>query len=420
MSAVSESSRPVYYGWWVLGAGAITEMLAIGSTSYAAGLFVLPLERELSLSRAAASSAIPISFAGAAIMAPLVGYLLDRFSAQWVVAIGALSLGLGFLSIAATSSIPVMVLALFLPVAFGGIAIGPLTTSTLASRWFYKRRGRALGIAAVATSGGGIVVVPLLSMAIDSYGWRTALASEALLIVLTVIVLAFLVIRSGPEGDARAHPENSGRPVTDLPLGPFGDAGAGSATRRYSEIFSSLNFWAIAFVLATITGIDGALVVTLVPYGSGLGLTSAFSAFFISTFSICAAVTKVASGFLADVMERRLIMLAAAVAMMGALLILLSSTSYAMLLAACCLAGTALGCVLPSSAALLAGCFGSASFGRVMGAIYVAVVVSSIVSIRYAGTVFDSAGDYSGAFLTFLVLAVISALAALIVRVPRS
>src|SRR5882672_9738245 len=216
LSAVSESSRPVYYGWWVLGAGAITEMLVTGSASYAAGLFVLPLERELSLSRAAASSAIPISFAGAAIMAPLVGYLLDRFSAQWVVAIGALSLGLGFLSIAATSSIPVMVLALFLPVAFGAIAIGPLTTSTLASRWFYKRRGRALGIAAVATSGGGIVVVPLLTMAIDSYGWRTALASEALLIMLTVVALAFFVIRSGPDDHAKSHAENSGRPVTDI------------------------------------------------------------------------------------------------------------------------------------------------------------------------------------------------------------
>jgi len=34
-------SRPVYYGWWVLAATALTEMLAIGSTSYAAGLFVL-------------------------------------------------------------------------------------------------------------------------------------------------------------------------------------------------------------------------------------------------------------------------------------------------------------------------------------------------------------------------------------------
>jgi len=87
---------------------------------------------------------------------------------------------------------------------------------------------------------------------------------------------------------------------------------------------------------------------------------------------------------------------------------------------ACCLAGTALGCVLPSSAALLAGCFGSASFGRVMGAIYVAVVVSSVVSVRYAGAVFDSAGEYSSAFLTFLVLAVVSAVAALIVREPAS
>ena len=73
-------ARPlsIYYGWWVLLATAVTEMLAIGSTSYAAGLFVLPLEQELHLSRADSSSSIPILFAGGAIAAPLVGYALDR------------------------------------------------------------------------------------------------------------------------------------------------------------------------------------------------------------------------------------------------------------------------------------------------------------------------------------------------------
>ena len=40
------SVLPFYYGWLVLAAGAVSEMLATGSTAYAAGLFVLPLQAE--------------------------------------------------------------------------------------------------------------------------------------------------------------------------------------------------------------------------------------------------------------------------------------------------------------------------------------------------------------------------------------
>ena len=416
LSAVSEPRGAVYYGWWVLLAGAITEMLAIGSTSYAAGLFVLPLEREMSLSRAAASSALPIVFGGAVIMAPLVGYLLDRFAAKWIVTIGAICLGLGFLTIAATSSIPVMVFALLVPVAFGAMAIGPLTTSTLASRWFYRRRGRALGIAAVATSGGGLVVAPLLSMAIESFGWRTALALEALFIITTISAFALLLIRSGPGDDAWTHLENAGRPKTDMIHANSGAKGTGIAPWRYSEIFSSRNFWAIALVLAAITGIGQALVVTLVPYGSELGFAPASIAFFIGGLSVSAATAKIASGLLADIIDRHLIMLAGAFSMIAALLILVLSDSYAALLTMSCLAGIAIGCALPSSAALVAGCFGSPSFGRVMGAVYVAVVLSSIVSVRFAGAVFDRTGNYRAAFMTFLVLAAVAAIATQLIR----
>src|SRR5436305_14695932 len=88
-------SPPVYYGCWVLAAPALTEMLAIGSTSYAAGLFVLPLEHDLGLSRADANSSIPILFTGGALMSLPVGYLLDRFAVQRIMALGAITFGLG-------------------------------------------------------------------------------------------------------------------------------------------------------------------------------------------------------------------------------------------------------------------------------------------------------------------------------------
>jgi MFS family permease len=410
-------ARPlsIYYGWWVLLATAVTEMLAIGSTSYAAGLFVLPLEQELHLSRADSSSSIPILFAGGAIAAPLVGYALDRFPVQWVMSLGAALLCAGFMIVASTSSPLTMALALFVPAAAGFIAIGPLTTTTLTSRWFYRRRGRAFGIAAVATSGGGFLVVPLLSLAITNYGWRAALFGEAIVIALTVAALALWVVRNGPaDVNLESHPENAGRPQAEL------RAARADAVWSHGRILSNWNFWTIGFVLAAISGINQALVITVVPYGAGLGFSLSSTALFISGFSITAAVTKVASGALADYFDRRLIMVFSTAMMLLSLLLLAGSQAYAALFAASCLAGLALGCMLPSSSALVAACFGSPSFGTVMGWMYVGVGVASIVLVRFIGTMFDRTGGYNAAFLTFAALAGLATLAALLVRVPRA
>jgi MFS family permease len=194
-----------------------------------------------------------------------------------------------------------------------------------------------------------------------------------------------------------------------------------TAVRSYSQyaaILGSRNFWAVGLVLAAISGINQAVVVTLVPYAQELGFSPASAAFLISAFSVTAAIVKLASGYLADYVERRAIMIAATLCMGASLFLLLSFSNYPMLMLASCLAGAALGCSLPASAALVAACFGSRSFGRVMGLIYAGVVVSSLVTVRFIGAVFDSTGAYHSAFLAFLVIAAGSALAAVLIRAP--
>src|SRR5262249_15504649 len=191
----------------------------------------------------------------------------------------------------------------------------------------YPRRARVTRVAAVAPAGCGISVVPLLSAAIEIYGWRSALTMEALLIALTVIVLAVCVIRSEPDDEAtRAHSENRGRPASDLVLAPASSAEPRAESRDYREIFGSGNFWSIRFALAAITAINQTLVVTLIPYATELGLSAASSALLISAVAGAAAITKVASGFLAEMVDRRWIMLAAAAAMSAALMALLTSS----------------------------------------------------------------------------------------------
>src|SRR5882757_8253294 len=97
-------ASPVYYGWFVLAASAISEMLVQGATSYSAGLFVLPLQAEFHISRADANSSILILFLGAIVMVPLAGRALDRLPVRPLVVIGALIFGGALAGIALSHS----------------------------------------------------------------------------------------------------------------------------------------------------------------------------------------------------------------------------------------------------------------------------------------------------------------------------
>jgi len=312
------------------------------------------------------------------------------------VTLGAIVFSGALAIIAMASSLWVMALALFLPGAIGFMAIGPLTTSTLAARWFFKRRGLALGIAAVATSGGGLVVVPLLSQAIQNYGWRTALLYEAGIIAAIIIALTLLVLRDNPYrvglGD---HAENQGRPA--LTSGP-------KSAPRWTEILSRRAFWIPSLALANISGTCQAIVMTIVPYGVQLGATVTAAALIISAFAISAAITKVLAGFLADYLNQRWLLVAATLFMIAAQLLLWLVPNYHALLIGSCLAGAALGFALPTAAGLIAAGFGSASFGAAMGWTYALTLAFAILASRFIGSVFDMTHSYIPAFITFLIL----------------
>ncbi|HEY0265954.1 MAG TPA: MFS transporter [Rhizomicrobium sp.] len=385
----------IYYGWFVLAASAVAEALAQGATSYAAGLFVLPLQAEFHLSRANANSAVLILFLGSALAAPLAGRLLDRWPIRRVMTLGVLLFCGALAFIATTPSLAAMALALLIPGAIGFMCIGPLTTSTLASRWFLRRRGLALGIAAVATSAGGFVAVPL-SLAIQRYGWRQGLLFEAVAIALVMLLLTWLVLRDTPAAtDLDGDPEN--RAPAETPV-------AAAAPLRWREIFTTRAFWIPALTVATISGACQATVVTLVPYGVQLGLAPTAAAALVSAFALCAAVTKILAGLLADRINPHLLLVAAAAFMTLSWLAVSLVARFPALLAASCLAGIALGCALPTASSLIATAFGPARFGRVMSWAYALTLVLALVAVRFVGFMYDRFGGYHAAFLSFFLL----------------
>jgi MFS family permease len=399
---------PFYYGWLVLAASAVSELLAQGATSYSAGLFVLPLQAEFHISRADANSSILILFLGAIFMVPLAGRALDRFAVRTLVIVGAIIFGGALAGIALSHSLWLMALLLLIPAALGFGLIGPVTTTTLATRWFWKRRGLALGLAAVATSGGGLVVVPLLARAIQNNGWRAGLLGEALIITVIVIVLALVFLRDRPDQMGLADdPENQGR-----------ESHAG-VPRRWRDMLASRAFWIPALALASISGICQAVVVTLVPYGVALGVPAPRAALAISVFAICAAVTKIIAGLLADHVPPLRLIIAAIAFMALAQALLWLSPGLGGLVAGAGLAGTALGCALPTAAGMLANAFGSAVFGAAMGTTFALMAMGSLIAARFIGMVYDVSHRYDAGFETFLAVMVVILVIALMMR-PRA
>jgi len=388
---------PFYYGWFVLAASAMSEMLVMGATAYASGLFVLPLQAEFHISRAEANSSILILYLGASLAAPLVGKLLDRCPIRRVMSLGAILLGLSLAGIALAPTLWMMTVILLLPAAIAFMTLGPLNTSTLATRWFSRRRGLALGIAAVATSGGGFTVVPLLSAAIQHYGWRQALFYEGAAIAVIIIALTLLVLRDRPSNlGLENHPENQNRNfAAPLPEPAIWD---------WKTILVSRAFWIPSLTLATISGTSQATVITLVPYGVQLGIAPVTAALLISAFAIAAAITKVIAGALADHINQRLLLIAAAALMTSSWLILTLSPAYAALLAGSCLAGMALGCALPTAGGLIAAGFGAARFGSVMGWTYALTLGFAVLAVEFVGFMYDRFAGYHAAFECFAVL----------------
>jgi MFS family permease len=387
---------PVYYGWFVLAASAVSEMLLQGATSYSAGLFVLPLQAEFHISRADANSSILFMFLGVMLVAPFAGRILDAWAIRRVMLVGAVILGLSLAGIALAPGLWMMAAILLLPMPVAFMILGPLNTATLTARWFHRHRGLAMGIAAVATSGGGFTVVPLLSAAIQHYGWRQALLYEGVMIALVIIALT-LVLRDRPSDmGLDNHPENRDREAA----AKLSDAVAVD----WKSIFTSRAFLVPALTLTAISGTSQAIVITLVPYGVQLGASPAAAALLISAFAIVAAVTKVVAGSLADHINQHLLLIVAAALMTLSWLILSLSIAYGALFASSCLAGMALGCALPTTSGLIAARFGSARFGRVMSWVYPLTFGLAILAVRFVGFMYDRFGGYHAAFQCFAVL----------------
>ena len=178
---------------------AATIGVAIVSTLliWAFSLFIEPLEAQFGWSRAEVALASSLALLASGLASPFVGKWADRYGPRSVIVVGSLLSTVALLLLSTTSAL--WEWYLFYSLTGASLALAYLIPfQALASRWFARRRGMALGMLAVGVSLGGFVGVPVFGVLIDAIGWENTFRVGAVLIAAYLLPVALFAVRNDP------------------------------------------------------------------------------------------------------------------------------------------------------------------------------------------------------------------------------
>lgn len=174
-----------YYGWIVLALAFGIGFFTAG-VNQAFGIFVRPMTDEFGWSRANLSLAVSIFAIVSAIVPPIAGWFSDRFGPRFVLTLGVGCNALGMVLMSQVTSLLHVYLVYGLLIGMGFGFSGHAAITALLSRWFIRRRGFALSVAATGLGVGQLALAPFMTYLIIGFSWQTAF-------VVTGVLSAVLV-----------------------------------------------------------------------------------------------------------------------------------------------------------------------------------------------------------------------------------
>ncbi len=413
-SGQAPGNSKLFYGWWLVGVGFLLQGVVTGIVSYSYGIVLTPIAAEFSASRLEMMFGTTASTLVAGLSSPFFGVAMDRYPLRRIASAGVLLLGGGLLllSVAQTLWQVTLVYALFMGPAM--ILMGALLVAVMLARWFSRRRGTAMGVAALGTSVCGLLLPLLLQYGIEAVGWRTMLQLLGMGVLVVLLPMAWLLVTDYPHVRGLT-PDGASSEVSPSPQ--TGAIPSGSSTR---EIFAQRNFWMVAAVCGVLFAVYSSLLSNLVPFAAGRGFGGEQAALLISVIAIFGMLGKLAFGMIADRIELRLGLVAAIVLLLLGLAIYGVGDSYAHLLVASVFVGIAAGGMLPVWGSLMAVLFGTANYGRAMGLMSPVMMPLIMFGTLFGGWSFDMTGDYQLAFIVFGVALFVALLALTRLRFPST
>lgn len=358
----------------------IATMGSIGMWSVVVALPVV--QAEFGGTRADASLAFTVAMIGFGVGNVVMGRVADRLGVVPAILAGLAALAIGYGGAAfATTSLVFALLHVF--VGFGaGATFGPLMVEV--SRWFERRRGIAVSIAASGNYVAGAIWPPLIERGITFAGWRaTHIAIVVLSLAVTVPLL--LILRKRLSGTPLRTDAAAAPPRVNLNISP-------------NALTAILAIAGVACCVAM-----SMPQVHIVAYCNDLGYGVARGAEMLSLMLGFGIVSRIGSGFIADRVGGIATLLLGSIAQGIALAFYLFFDGLASLYAISAMFGLFQGGIVPSYTLIIRETMPADGAGTRVGIVIFATVVGMALGGWVSGVIFDATGSYAAAFANGLV-----------------
>lgn len=397
---------------WLVAGVTFLAMIAAAAFRSSVGVLIDPIEADFGWTRVATSSAASLNLAVYGLTAPFAAALMERFGLRRVAVVALLLVAAGTTStLAMTAPWQLAVLWGFV-VGFGTGSLAPVFGAIVANRWFVARRGLVTGIFSAASATGQLAFLPLLAHLTTTSGWRTASLVTAGAAVAFVPLVAG-VLRNRPE-DVGTHAYGADGPL------PVVAASNGVASRVVGELVAGLRsraFWVLAgtfFVCGWST--NGLVGTHFVSAAHDHGMPATTAASLLAAVGVLDVVGTIASGWLSDRYDPRVLLLAyyglRGLALLAVPAVLGPAVTPPLLFFVV-FYGLDWVATVPPTVALCRRYFGLERSGVVFGWVFASHMIGAAVAAGYAGIVREATGTYSPAWWTAGALCVIAAFACL-------
>jgi len=412
MNVTQERSR-VFYGWYIVGASVFILLYTGGVVHFGFTAVFEPIAEEFQWSYAQISLASSLRGLEMGLLAPLVGFLVDRWGPRKLTFAGSILVCMGFLVLSQVSSLA-MFYGAFALLATGMSLCGGTVLLTAVANWFRRKAGIAMGIVASGFGLGGLLV-PVVTKLIDVLEWRKAMLTVGLGMLVTVLPLSFLMRHKPeqygyqPDGEASNNVESTG--IQNLTIDTEINITAKQALRNRA-------FWHLAFASLCHAFVIGAVITHMMPYLSSLGIARSTSSLVALILPVTSIIGRLGSGWLGDRLGRKLVFTVSFVLMTAGVFLFGYVDIGRMWLLVPFIITLSLGWggSVTTRITLLREYFGRGSFGIIFGFTSGIMMLGHVTGAPLAGWVFDIWGSYQGAWLGYGALTLVGAI--LVLTIP--
>ena len=381
---------PFHYAYIVAACCTLVTMFNIGLVLSCAGIFFVPISEELGVPVAKVAMYLSFNLIASSIMLSFSGKLMEKFGARLMMTLSSIVMGVTLITMSRFNELWQFYAAgTVLGITFTFLMY--LSFPTIIPRWFNKKIGLMIGIAAAGSSIGGAVFNPICGMLIQNYGWRTTyiILGAVILVVISPIIGIFL--RNKP---------------ADVGLKPYGDSNISARQNKndgyeYRAVLKMPMFYGLfmfGFLMSTI-----ASVFHFVPkYAATLNFSLEEAAMAASAAMIGSTIGKVGLGFINDKSIKLGVIATIGLGIFGLGLMFVAS-GLSVLIVGGFLFGWAYAGVFVQTPLLVRAVFGNKSYSQIYSNISIGLTVSAAIAMAAWGYLAEF-GGYSAVFIVAIIL----------------